>query len=130
MRQQRALTPLAIIWRWNREGESESKPDQTSPYPSMKKHNLRGQRESGHHKCSTLTCLIPYEDSLLTRHTRRVWFAVTLTPGSLNSGHATVLTRPAMAGVRFIQILLEGPFQVQLFHRGTGYFLDQFIQRC
>ena len=49
---------------------------------------------------------------MLTRHTKRVWFAVALALASLNSGHATILTRPAMAGVKFIQILLDGPFQV------------------
>lgn len=81
-------------------------------------------------KCSPLTCFIPYEHSLLTCHTKCVWFAMALALGPLNSGDATISTRPAVAGVKFIQILLQSPLQVQSFHRGTGDFLYQLVQRC
>lgn len=75
-----------------------------------------------------LTCLIADEDALLTRHPKCVWLAVTLALRPHNSSEAAILAGPAMAGVKFVQVLLKSPLQVQSFHRGTGHLLDQLIQ--
>lgn len=137
-RQQRAVTPAATIQSGIGKEILNSKPVETSKVLYSQRSTISKARGKGpfqcvqHYwrECSTLTCMIPYEDSLFTRHTKCVWFAMALTLGPLDTGHATVLTRLAMAGVKFIQILLQGPFQVQSFHRSTGYFLYQLIQRC